>query len=96
MTRVSSGDSSMGQVRSQTPARSSRTPSRTERSMPQPTRRNRSALSTDILAGTSEDRPIRHDLVRQVKAQISAGVYDSPAKLEAASDRLAGILDLLA
>lgn len=64
--------------------------------MPQPTRRNRASRTTDMLAVASDDRPIRHDLVRQVKAQISAGVYDSPAKLEAAADRLAGVLDLLA
>ncbi len=50
----------------------------------------------DGLPGTGEDRPIRTDLVRQIKAQIMAGEYDSPAKIEAAADRLAGALDLLA
>lgn len=43
-----------------------------------------------------DDRPIRHDLVRQVRAQILDGSYDSPAKLEAAADRLASVLDLMA
>lgn len=39
---------------------------------------------------------IRHDLVARVRAQIAAGEYDSPAKMEAAAERLASRLDLLA
>jgi hypothetical protein len=43
-----------------------------------------------------DDRPIRHELVRQIRAQILEGSYDSPAKIEAAADRLASVLDLMA
>jgi hypothetical protein len=64
--------------------------------MPQPARRTRTPRSPDGLRAAGDDRPVRHDLVRQVKAQISAGIYDSPAKIEAAADRLSGLLDLLA
>lgn len=39
---------------------------------------------------------MRHDLIARVRAQIAAGEYDSSAKIEAAADRLARHLDLLA
>lgn len=44
----------------------------------------------------SAGNEIRHDLVARVRAQIAAGEYDSPAKMEAAAERLASRLDLLA
>ena len=36
----------------------------------------------------SESGGIRHDLVNQIRAQISAGTYETPAKLDAAIERL--------
>lgn len=65
------------------------------------TTRERGMVQTPRLRATQpaenpdDDRPIRMDLVRQVRAQILAGTYDSPAKMEAAAERLAGTLDLL-
>ncbi len=50
--------------------------------------------SGDGVSGSGEDRPVRQDLVRQLKAQILSGEYDSPAKMEVAADRMA--LDVLA
>lgn len=47
-------------------------------------------------AGRNAGNEVRHDLVARVRAQIAAGEYDSPAKIEAAADRLARHLDLLA
>lgn len=44
----------------------------------------------------NEDQPIRHELVRTIRAQIDAGTYDSDAKLEVAFDRLVGSMDLTA
>lgn len=44
----------------------------------------------------SDSVEIRSDLVARVRAQIEAGEYDSPAKLEEASNRLVRSLDLLA
>jgi hypothetical protein len=49
----------------------------------------------DHLPGVGDDRPIRHDLVAQIRAQILSGEYDSAAKIEAAADRLSSSLDLL-
>lgn len=44
----------------------------------------------------SDSVEIRGDLVARVRAQIAAGEYDSPAKIEEAANQLAGHLDLLA
>jgi anti-sigma28 factor (negative regulator of flagellin synthesis) len=44
----------------------------------------------------SDSVEIRTDLVARVRAQIAAGEYDSPAKIEEAASRLVGHLDLLA
>ena len=38
------------------------------------------------------DRPIRADLVAQVRARIAAGEYDTPERWDAALDRLADAL----
>ncbi len=56
---------------------------------------DRVELSRDP-AGRSVGSEVRQDLVARVRAQIAAGEYDSPAKIEAAADRLARHLDLLA
>jgi hypothetical protein len=39
------------------------------------------------------DNDIRPDLVRRVRAEIAAGTYDTPEKLELALDRLLDRLD---
>jgi hypothetical protein len=67
-----------------------------ELGMVQTPRRVRMQRSTEGLSGSGEDRPVRHELVRQIKAQIMSGVYDSPAKVEAAAERLSRALDLTA
>jgi negative regulator of flagellin synthesis FlgM len=36
----------------------------------------------------SEAGDIRHELVKQIRSQISAGTYETPAKLDAAIERL--------
>ncbi|MBC7772803.1 MAG: hypothetical protein H7210_09940 [Pyrinomonadaceae bacterium] len=43
----------------------------------------------------SDSLEIRGDLVARVRAQIAAGEYDSPAKIEEAASRLVGHVDLL-
>lgn len=36
----------------------------------------------------AETGPVRHALVDSIRAQIAAGTYDTPAKLEAALERM--------
>ena len=36
----------------------------------------------------SESGEVRQDLVNQIRAQLAAGTYETPAKLDAAIDRL--------
>lgn len=67
-----------------------------ELGMIQTPRRVRIQRAPEGLSGSGEDRPVRHDLVRQIKAQIMSGEYDSPAKIEAAAERLSRVLDLTA
>lgn len=91
MTPVPFGDSSgsMNQINRHLPHQTS------ERGMVQTPRRVRTQrASGDGVSGSGEDRPVRQDLVRQLKAQILSGEYDSPAKMEVAADRMA--LDVLA
>jgi negative regulator of flagellin synthesis FlgM len=53
-----------------------------------------SADSVDISAAAeaairaSESGEIRHQLVNQIRSQIAAGTYETPAKLDAAIERL--------
>lgn len=93
MIGIPSGDSSYCQSNQAPRNLQSKT---SERRMLQRQSRVRTQRTGDGLPGAGDDRPVRTDLVRQIKAQISAGGYDSPAKIEAAADRLAGALDLLA
>ncbi|MBC7834188.1 MAG: flagellar biosynthesis anti-sigma factor FlgM [Phycisphaerales bacterium] len=44
----------------------------------------------------NEEPAMRWDLIDRIREQIAAGSYDSPEKLEAALDRLAGSVDRLA
>jgi hypothetical protein len=39
------------------------------------------------------EQEVRYDLVARVRQEIQAGTYDTPDKLEAALDRLAGRFD---
>lgn len=48
------------------------------------------------LAAGAEPRPVRHELVEQVRRQIQTGRYATTEKLEVAADRLARDLDLTA
>ena len=41
-----------------------------------------------MLDGISQLPEIRHEKVEEVRAQIASGVYETPAKLELALDRL--------
>jgi len=58
--------------------------------------RNTRRIGDSAQLSRSEGGEIRGDLVARVRAQIAAGEYDSPAKIEAAAERLAGCLDLQA
>ncbi len=44
--------------------------------------------AADAALRTAESGEIRHDRVAQIRAEIAAGVYESPEKLDAAVDRL--------
>lgn len=93
MIRISSVESSFGsqrQIDRNLPHEQS------ERGMLQPSGRIRTQRASVDQLSVADDRPVRHDLVRQIKAQILAGEYDSSAKIEAAAERLAGAMDLLA
>jgi hypothetical protein len=94
MIGIPSGDSSSCQSNQAHRNLQSKTSERSMLQRPSRVRTQRNA--GDRLPGAGEDRPVRTELVRQIRAQISAGGYDSPAKIEAAADRLAGALDLLA
>ena len=96
MTRVFPRSTSTGQMpqaceTQTTPA----THGTSERGMAHLPSRIRMQRVNDRLPGSGDDRPIRHDLVNQIRAQILAGEYDSAAKLEAAAERLSNTLDLL-
>lgn len=93
MTSIPSGSTQMGQTgRIDTNLANEKD----ERGMLQASRRVRTQRTTDSLPGVGDDRPVRHDLVRQIRAQILSGEYETTAKIEAAADRLSGSLDLLA
>jgi anti-sigma28 factor (negative regulator of flagellin synthesis) len=47
-------------------------------------------------AARAESTPIRSELVHRIRQQIEAGTYLTPEKLDAAADRVAQDLDLLA
>ncbi|MGE3108253.1 MAG: hypothetical protein AB7G11_14515 [Phycisphaerales bacterium] len=53
-------------------------------------------ISDSIELSRDAGGEIRRELVARVRAQLAAGEYDSPAKLEVAADRLARHLDVLA
>jgi negative regulator of flagellin synthesis FlgM len=44
--------------------------------------------AAEAAARAAESGEVRHDLVSQIRAQIAAGTYETPAKLDAALERL--------
>lgn len=97
MIRLPASSTSMGQQSTASVQSIRNLPHDTsERGMVQIPTRVRFHRTNERLPGAGDDRPVRHDLVRQIRAQILSGEYDSAAKVEAAAERLSGALDLLA
>jgi negative regulator of flagellin synthesis FlgM len=46
------------------------------------------SAAAEAAAKAAEAGNIRHDLVNSIRAQIAAGTYDTPAKLDAALERM--------
>jgi negative regulator of flagellin synthesis FlgM len=46
------------------------------------------SAAADAAAQAAETASVRHDLVNNIRAQIAAGTYDTPAKLDAALERM--------
>lgn len=44
--------------------------------------------AAEAAAQAAENGEVRHDLVNQIRAQIAAGAYETPEKLDVAIDRL--------
>jgi len=46
------------------------------------------SAAAEAAARAAESGDVRQELVRDIRAQIAAGTYETPAKLDAAVDRL--------
>ena len=55
---------------------------------PGPVDRVEISVAAQEAAQTAETGPIRHALVNMIRAQIAEGTYDTPAKLDAALERM--------
>lgn len=91
------GPASSHSVSSAAYRRSEPSPRPAPRSEAAPARETDSVeLSALVRRLASQDPEIRHDLVARVRAEIAAGTYDTPEKLERAADELVRDLDLQA
>ena len=46
------------------------------------------SAAADAAAQAAETGSVRHELVNQIRSQIAAGTYETPAKLDAALERM--------